>query len=417
MPDVGGRLGQFALRLWTPILADGRGAGDPMTAPLARRPSPSPTRCRPAPCCSGERRHREDLDDCGPGDPLGGRGLVTLPEMLIVTFGRAASQSSGPACASGSPRWSTTWASHRRCTKRDRAGRPPSRHDRPRDRGATAAHSHRIDPIRRGHHRHDAPVLPAGAPQQGVAGTTDASAVLVEDLDDVLVDVVDDLYLGPSVRHRTPRSSGRSEALTIARTAVDDIHAQLRPSGADPTGDVGRRVRFAQAVRDEVDVRKRRLQVMHYKRPAHPTRGSPRSAGFACTTAHAGSLASGARRRVPGHRPDSVAGARPGLHRPCPGHGPHRRPQAGHLCLPGGDVVTYLRAAATAGTAQTLATNHRSDEPVVRALGAFLGGGRTRRPSDRCPSRRRSPSRLTVGRYAVRRPGSPAPGPARGPPG
>ena len=47
----------------------------------------------------------------------------------------------------------------------------------------------------------------------------------------------------------------------------------------------------------------------------------------------------------------------------------------------GGDVVTYLEAASTAGDARTLAANHRSDAPLVDALqvltrGAELGDER-----------------------------------------
>src|SRR5690606_17101448 len=97
----------------------------------------------------------------------------------------------------------------------------------------------------------------------GVAGTSDASAELVEDLDDLLVEVVDDLYLR-GFRSDTRPVFTRSEALELARAAVDDVHAELRPTTAERGTPVARRVGFANAVRAELAVRKRRLQVMHY---------------------------------------------------------------------------------------------------------------------------------------------------------
>src|SRR5690606_2807434 len=98
----------------------------------------------------------------------------------------------------------------------------------------------------------------------GVAGATDAGATLVEDLDELLVEVVDDIYLRGFVRDQEVPSFSRKDALMIARAAVDDIHAQLRPTAAEHGSAPNRRMKFAAAVRDEMDIRKRRLQVMHY---------------------------------------------------------------------------------------------------------------------------------------------------------
>src|SRR5690606_36408492 len=98
----------------------------------------------------------------------------------------------------------------------------------------------------------------------GVAGTTDASATLVEDLDDLLVEVVDDIYLRGFMTDQSPPLFSLGDALKIARRVIDDTHAELRPTIAERGSAPDRRVRFAQAVREEMDVRKRRLQVMHY---------------------------------------------------------------------------------------------------------------------------------------------------------
>src|SRR5690606_2269386 len=97
----------------------------------------------------------------------------------------------------------------------------------------------------------------------GVAGDTDAGATLVEDLDDLLVEVVDDLYLRGFANAAQPVFS-RGEALEIARAAVGDPSARLEPRQAPAGTPAARRLGFAVAVRRELEVRKRRLGVLSY---------------------------------------------------------------------------------------------------------------------------------------------------------
>ena len=61
----------------------------------------------------------------------------------------------------------------------------------------------------------------------GVAGDTDAGSRLVENLDDLLVEVVDDLYVRGFARSDTEPVFTRKEALTIARAANGDPQAHL----------------------------------------------------------------------------------------------------------------------------------------------------------------------------------------------
>ncbi|MBZ2198676.1 UvrD-helicase domain-containing protein [Occultella gossypii] len=209
----------------------------------------------------------------------------------------------------------------------------------------------------------------------GVAGTSDASAQLVEDLDDLLVEVVDDLYLRGFVGDRNQPIFSRKVALKIARAVVDDVYAELRPDPAtgDRRSDPVRRARFGQAVRDELERRKRRLQVMHYND---------------LLTQLADALAT----------PDSLAAQRMRarwkvvlvdefqdtdpiqwqvLERAFAGHATMvliGDPKQAIYAFRGGDVVTYLKAASHAQDKRTLPTNHRSDAPVVDALQAMLRG-------------------------------------------
>ncbi|TDE99169.1 exodeoxyribonuclease V subunit beta [Occultella glacieicola] len=209
----------------------------------------------------------------------------------------------------------------------------------------------------------------------GVAGTSDASAQLVEDLDELLVEVVDDLYLRGFVGSRQAPFFSRRQALDIARAVVDDVHAELRPDPdtGDRRSEPVRRARFAQAVRAELERRKRRLQVMHYND---------------LLTQLAGALAV----------PDSLAAQRMRtrwkvvlvdefqdtdpiqwqvLERAFAGHATMvliGDPKQAIYAFRGGDVVTYLKAAAHAQDRRTLPTNHRSDAPVVDALQGMLRG-------------------------------------------
>ena len=87
----------------------------------------------------------------------------------------------------------------------------------------------------------------------GVAGDTDPAARLVEDLDDLLVEVVDDLYLRDYARSDLAAEFDRRTAFAVAAAAVQDPGARLEPADADPETPAGRRYEFATAVRRELD--------------------------------------------------------------------------------------------------------------------------------------------------------------------
>ncbi|MGC5584572.1 UvrD-helicase domain-containing protein [Ornithinimicrobium sp. W1665] len=207
----------------------------------------------------------------------------------------------------------------------------------------------------------------------GVAGTTDASATLAEDLDDLLVEVVDDIYLR-GFRNDRQAVFTRAEALDIARTAVDDIHADLRPQAAEPGTVPARRVRFARAVRTEFDLRKRRLQVMHY---------NDLLTQLADALEDPDSLARDRmRQRWQVVLVDEFQDTDPVqwqvLDRAFTGHCRAMvligDPKQAIYGFRGGDIATYLTAAEAAGVRRTLPRNYRSDPGVVRALDTLLQG-------------------------------------------
>jgi len=207
----------------------------------------------------------------------------------------------------------------------------------------------------------------------GVAGDTDAGSRLVEDLDDLLVEVVDDLYVRGFAGSSDEPAFDRRTALAIARAAVGDPQARLEPQAAPEGTPAARRLAFAHAVRREMDVRKRRLGVLSYD-------------DLLSRLAHAlADEAAPARRRMRDRWQvvlvDEFQDTDPVqwqvLDRAFSGHATMvliGDPKQAIYAFRGGDVVTYLEAEETASHKATLGTNHRSDGPLVDALQVLLGG-------------------------------------------
>ncbi len=206
----------------------------------------------------------------------------------------------------------------------------------------------------------------------GVAGDSDSGAELVEDLDDLVVEVVDDVFLRRFGR-LAKAPFGREVALAVARAAVGDPQAALAPTDADEGSVPHERHAFARTVRDEVERRKRRLGVLSYddllSRLADALEGAD----------------SPACQRMRQHwrivLVDEFQDTDPVqwkvLDRAFTGAATMvliGDPKQAIYAFRGGDVPTYLAAAETAETHRTLDVNRRSDEALVRALGTMLGG-------------------------------------------
>ncbi|MDN4172031.1 UvrD-helicase domain-containing protein [Nocardioides sp. SOB77] len=207
----------------------------------------------------------------------------------------------------------------------------------------------------------------------GVAGDTDARARLVEDLDDLLTEVVDDLYLRAFAFADTEPAFSRAEAMGIARTVVGDPQARLEPADQDRSTPAGRRVAFARAVRAEMERRKRRLGVLSYddlleqlahalEHPDAPARARMRQRWsivlvdeFQDTDPVQWQVLD---RAFTGHATMVLIGD----------------PKQAIYAFRGGDVTTYLQAAATATTTKTLPVNWRSDEHLLDAFQTVLRG-------------------------------------------
>ncbi|RNI19860.1 UvrD-helicase domain-containing protein [Flexivirga caeni] len=207
----------------------------------------------------------------------------------------------------------------------------------------------------------------------GVAGDSDPGAALVEDIDDLLMEIVDDLYVRGFAQQPTPPEFDHAEARRIARTVAGDPDAVLVPADAAPGSPEARRVGFAKAVRAELDSRKRKLGILTYDDLLSQVADALRDADAP------------ARQRM--RRTwrvvliDEFQDTDPTqwrvFDRAFTGHATMvliGDPKQAIYAFRGGDVATYLQAASTAGERRTLATNWRSDAPLVQALGRLLEG-------------------------------------------
>ena len=206
----------------------------------------------------------------------------------------------------------------------------------------------------------------------GVAGDSDPHARLVEDLSDLRDEVVDDLYIRGFAGGGTPAFT-RKRAGEIARAVTENPHAELDPRALEGGTADARMLGFAHRVREEMDRRKRRLGVLGYDdllshlADALEDEDSPARERM--------------RRRWRVVLVDEFQDTDPVqwqiLDRAFSGHSTLvliGDPKQAIYGFRGGDVDTYLTASGTATTRHTLDTNHRSDGPLVRRLAALLGG-------------------------------------------
>ncbi len=207
----------------------------------------------------------------------------------------------------------------------------------------------------------------------GVAGDSDAGVTLVESLDDLVTEVVDDLYLAHFGQQRDDPVLLYKDALRLAREVVNHPATQLRPLDPEPDSRAAVCVGFAENVRAELETRKRRLGILHYDdllgrlADALEADDSPAQVRM--------------HRRWPIVMVDEFQDTDPVQWRVIDRAFSGRStviligdPKQAIYAFRGGDIVTYLRASETAGDKQTLGTNWRSDGALVDRLQVVLRG-------------------------------------------
>ncbi|SOC46684.1 exodeoxyribonuclease V beta subunit [Blastococcus aggregatus] len=208
----------------------------------------------------------------------------------------------------------------------------------------------------------------------GMTADADPAAAFVENIDDLVREVVDDLYLRVFADAGEQPFLSHAELLELGLQAVgSDRQAELWPRADD--GLPGRRRGAAAAVRAEVERRKRLLGLVDYDDWLSLLRDAladPASGPVACDR-----ISSRYRVVMVDEFQDTDPVQWEILRRAF-----HERttlvligdPKQAIYAFRGGDVTTYLAAAAEATTEATLGTNWRSDAALLDALQLLFGG-------------------------------------------
>lgn len=207
----------------------------------------------------------------------------------------------------------------------------------------------------------------------GIAGERDPDAVLVEEAEDLVSEVIADLFL-----HRFARADSRTlrpaEARAAARAAIFDPQSTLAPEDAEGTR-AGDAVAFATAVRQETQRRKRLAGIRDFDDlPAllHGVLTDPEHGEAACRRVRD-------RYRVvlvdefQDTDPQQWGILRAAFH----GHATLvlvGDPKQAIYAFRGAEVLSYLDAVGSAHSHRELTTNWRSDADLVAALGHLHGG-------------------------------------------
>ncbi len=98
----------------------------------------------------------------------------------------------------------------------------------------------------------------------GTAGDVDREVTLVEDVSDLREEVVDDLYLRKFATRPNPLQFSRKQAMEIAKFVLNHPDADIVPPLSQQQDLPSIRRRFAEAVREEMERRKKTLKIMTY---------------------------------------------------------------------------------------------------------------------------------------------------------
>ena len=207
----------------------------------------------------------------------------------------------------------------------------------------------------------------------GVAGDSDTGVTLVESLDELVTELVDDLYLRHFGQERDDPLLSYADALDLAREVVKHPATELRPEGADPDSRAAMCVNFAKDVLSELEIRKRQRGILGYDdlltrlKDALAADDSPAQLRM--------------HQRWPIVMVDEFQDTDPVQWEVIRRAFTTRStliligdPKQAIYAFRGGDIITYLSAAQSAGAQKTLATNWRSDGDLVQRLQVILRG-------------------------------------------
>jgi exodeoxyribonuclease V beta subunit len=213
----------------------------------------------------------------------------------------------------------------------------------------------------------------------GIAGDLEPGITFVEDLRELVEEVVDDLYVA-AFHAREEVLFDRAQALAIALAADGNPGAPLEPSDREAGRTPFARYRLATRVREELDLRKRRLGVMTYDDLLTRLHDALHGAGGE-------DVARRLRDRYSVVLVDEFQDTDPiqwRIVRRAFGAGTSLvligDPKQAIYAFRGADVYAYLDAARVAATGRTLDVNWRSDQALVDAYDALFGDAQLGHP-------------------------------------
>lgn len=210
----------------------------------------------------------------------------------------------------------------------------------------------------------------------GTAGDVDREVTLVEDVRDMREEVVDDLYLRKFAGQPNPLGFTRAQAGEIARHVLNHPDALIVPPWSDAADPPSIRRRFADAVRQEMDRRKRVQKILTYDdvllRLRHTLLDEQRG-GTACARL---------RERYDVVLVDEFQDTDPvqwEIMHSAFGRGGTTLvligdPKQAIYAFRGADVQAYLQAREVVAREWTLDVNWRSDEGLLQAYDALFAG-------------------------------------------
>ena len=210
----------------------------------------------------------------------------------------------------------------------------------------------------------------------GMSGDHEPGVTMVESVDDLLREVVDDLYLRKyAARDADPPQLTPKDARDVARAATGDRQARLEPADAAPDTAPGQRVGLAKAARVELERRKRLTGVRDFDDLLVLLRdvlADAERGAAACARL---------RERYSVVLVDEFQDTDPVqweiLRRAFHGQVPLiliGDPKQAIYAFRGAEVLSYLDAVSEAERHETLGTNWRSDEGLLRGLHHLYGG-------------------------------------------
>ncbi len=208
----------------------------------------------------------------------------------------------------------------------------------------------------------------------GTIGDLEPGTEFVEDVSELVEEVLDDLYVRRFQKHGGAAFK-RAEALKIARAAVENPGNELEPHDAPKDSVAAMRFRLAQAVRDELEHRKRQMAIMTYddlltrlnatlepRRPSGPAAAERLRARYRVVLVDEFQDTDPIQWQIL-----SRAFASDGVTLVLIAD-----PKQAIYAFRGADVYAYLVAAATASTRATLPVNRRSDQTLLDAYDALF---------------------------------------------